>query len=130
MLAVLANETSAIIQFRLTQFLSYISPEERVAVEVKTNSVSSNQSKEHFNESDRIVLNEINQTMKHLKEMKILKVELNQTKKENERRKQAINLNIFANDDLNQYNRRENIRIYGAPESSGKKDDGKGIFFK
>ena len=35
MLAVLANETSAIIQFRLTQFLCYISPEERVAVEVK-----------------------------------------------------------------------------------------------
>ena len=35
MLAVLANETSAIIQFRLTQFLCYISPEERAAVEVK-----------------------------------------------------------------------------------------------
>ena len=35
MLAVLVNETSAIIQFRLTQFLCYISPEERVAVEVK-----------------------------------------------------------------------------------------------
>ena len=35
MLAVLANETSAILQFRLTQFLCYILPEERVAVEVK-----------------------------------------------------------------------------------------------
>ena len=35
MLAVLANEMSAIIQFRLTEFLCYISPEERVAVEVK-----------------------------------------------------------------------------------------------
>ena len=35
MLAVLANETSAITQFRLTQLLCYISPEERVAVEVK-----------------------------------------------------------------------------------------------
>ena len=85
----------------------------------KTNSVSSNQSEEHFNESDRIVLNEIYQTMKHLKEeMKILKIELNQAKKEivqvkteNERLKQAINLNIFANDVLDQYNRRENIRI-------------------
>ena len=43
----------------------------------KTKSVSSNQSEEHFNESDRIVLNEINQTMKHLKEeMKIFKFEL------------------------------------------------------
>ena len=35
MLAVLASETSTIIQFRLTQFLCYISPEERAAVEVK-----------------------------------------------------------------------------------------------
>ena len=29
-------ETSAILQFRLTQFLCYISPEERIAVEVKS----------------------------------------------------------------------------------------------
>ena len=35
MLAALANETSAIIQFRLTQYLCCISPEERAAVEVK-----------------------------------------------------------------------------------------------
>ena len=35
MLAVVANKTSAIIQFRLTQFLCCISPEERAAVEVK-----------------------------------------------------------------------------------------------
>ena len=49
----------------------------------KTNSVSSNRSEEHFNESDRIVLNEINQTMKHLKgKMKILKFEISQAKKE------------------------------------------------
>ena len=104
----------------------------------KTNSVSSNQSEEHFNESDRIVLNEINQTMKHLKEeMKIFKFELTQAKteivqvkKENERLKQAINLNIFANDDLDQYNRRENIRIYSVSEISGKKDDGEDVLFQ
>ena len=35
MLAVLANETSAIIQFRLTKFLCYISLEEQAVVEVK-----------------------------------------------------------------------------------------------
>ena len=35
MLAVLANETSAIIQFRFPQLLSGISPKEREAVEVK-----------------------------------------------------------------------------------------------
>ena len=70
----------------------------------KTDSVSSNQSEEHLNESDRIVLNEINQTMKHLKEeIKILKFELSQAKKEivqvkkkNERLKQAINLKHFC----------------------------------
>ena len=49
----------------------------------ETNSVSSNQSEEHLDESDRIVLNEINQTMNPLKkEMKILKFELSQAKKE------------------------------------------------
>ena len=48
MLAILANETSAIIQFRLTQFLCYISPEERVAVEVKTLSISYMHSKYKF----------------------------------------------------------------------------------
>ena len=104
----------------------------------KTNSVSSNQSEEHFNERDRIVLNEINQTMKHLEEeMKILKFELSQAKKEivqvkkeNERLKQAINLNIFANDDHDQYNCRENIRIHGVPEISGKKDDCEDVLFQ
>ena len=76
--------------------------------------------------------------MKHLKEeMKVLKFELGQAKKEivqvkqeNELLKQAINLNIFANDDLDQYNRRENIRIYGVPEISGKKDDGEDVLFQ
>ena len=104
----------------------------------KTNSVSSHQSKEHFNESDKIVLNEINPTIKHLKEeIKIFKFELSQVKKENvqvkkenEQLKQAINLNIFVNDDLDQYNRRENIRIYGVPEISGKKDDGEDFLFQ
>ena len=104
----------------------------------KPNSVSSNQSEEHFNESDRIALNEINQTMKHLnEEMKILKFELSQAKKEivqvkkeNERLKQAINLNVFANDDLDQYNCRENIPINGIPGSSGKKDDGEDVLFQ
>ena len=48
--------------------------------------------------------------------MKILKVKLSQAKKEivqvkkeNEQLKQTINLNIYANDDLDQYNGRENI---------------------
>ena len=76
--------------------------------------------------------------MKHLKEeIKIFKFELSQAKKEivqvkkgNERLKQAINLNIFANDDFDQCNRRENIRIYKVPAISGKKDDGEDVFFQ
>ena len=69
--------------------------------------------------------------------MNILKFELSkakkeivEVKKENKRLKQAINLNIFANDDLDQYNCRENIRIYGVPEISGKKDDGEDVLFQ
>ena len=104
----------------------------------RTNSVSSNQSKEHFNESDRIVLNKINQSMKHLnEEMKILEIELSQANKEivqvkaeNALLKQSINLKSFAKDDLDQYNRRENIRIYGFPGSSGKKMTVKTFFFQ
>ena len=76
--------------------------------------------------------------MKHLREeIKILKFDLSQAKKEivqvkkeNERLKQAINLNIFANDDFDQYNRRENIWIYGVPEISGKKNDGEDVLFQ
>ena len=51
-------------------------------------------------------------------------------KTENARLKQAIILNIFANDDFDQYNRRKNIQIYGVPESSGKKDKGEDILFQ
>ena len=40
-LKMLANGTSVIIQFRLTQFLCYISPEARAAVEVKKSYVKS-----------------------------------------------------------------------------------------
>ena len=58
------------------------------------------------------------------------KKEIAEVKAENARLKQAINLNIYSHDNLEQYNRRENIRIYGVPESSGKKDDGEQILFE
>ena len=58
------------------------------------------------------------------------KKEIAEVKAENARLKQAINLNIYSYDDLKQYNRRENIRIYGVSESSGKKDDGEHILFE
>ena len=63
--------------------------------------------------------------MKDLKEMRILKIELAkaknviaQVKTENVRFKQVINLNNFANDDLDLYNCRKNNRSYGIPMSS------------
>ena len=36
----------------------------------------------------------------------------------------------LSQDDLDQYNHRENIRIYGVPESSGKREDGEDILFQ
>ena len=50
--------------------------------------------------------------------------QIQQLKKENQKLKQAVNLNTFELDDLQQYMRRENIRVHGVPESPGKKDDG------
>ena len=58
------------------------------------------------------------------------KKEIAEVKAENARLKQAINLNIYSHVDIEQYNRRENIRIYGVPESSGKEDDGEQILFE
>ena len=58
------------------------------------------------------------------------KKEIAEVKAENARLKQTINLNIYNHDDLEQYNRRENIRIYGVPESSEKKEDGEQILLK
>ena len=45
--------------------------------------MSSNQSKEHYNESEKFIPNEIIQSIKDLKEeIKILKIELRQAKNE------------------------------------------------
>jgi len=96
------------------------------------------QSESHFNERDRNILNEINQLVKELKEeiselkqeLSQAKREINQVKSENARRKQSINLNIFAHDDLEQYYRRKNIKVYGAPESSSQKDDGEDVLYQ
>ena len=79
----------------------------------------SNNSSCSFNEEDRELLQNINKTMKDLKEeIKSLCDELNKSKKdlkmtqsENQRLKQALNLPNFKLDELEQYGRRENIRI-------------------
>ena len=92
----------------------------------------------NFNETDRSILYEINNSMKEMKnEMLALKLELNETKLElfhvkceNEKLKQAINLNIFKIDELEQYGCRENLKIHGVPESNSKADDGEWVLFK
>ena len=80
-------------------------------------SVSSNRNQNdgRFNELDRLVLNEINESVKEMKdEVQALKSELNKTKEKltyvkslNTKPNQAINLNINKQDELEQYNRRK-----------------------
>ena len=48
----------------------------------------------------------------------------------NEKLKQAINLNIFKLDELERYIHRENLSIYGVPESNNKADDGERVLIK
>ena len=89
----------------------------------------------NFNKDDRQQLREINQTMKKLvdeirelkAEIEVNKAELKEVKTENTKFKQAPNLNIFSTDALDQYGRRNNIRIHGVPEAPAEKDDGEEI---
>ena len=91
----------------------------RKSPKIRSTSRSSNQEEASFNDSDRATLNEINESVKDLKEeIRELKLSLVKAKKEiaevkaeNAASKQAINLNIYNHDDLEQYNRRENIKI-------------------
>ena len=98
----------------------------------------SNTASSSFNKEDRQLLQNINKTVKGLKEeIKSLREELNKstkdlkaTKVENQRLKQALNLTNSKLDDLEQYGRRENIRIHNVAESTSAKDDGKDVLFK
>lgn len=88
-----------------------------------------------FNSEDRNQLKEICNTLKELvdeirglkTELEQCRNELDQVKIENAKLKQATNLNIFKLDELEQYGRRENLRIYGIPENSGENDDGESV---
>ena len=99
----------------------------------KSNKVSSS-----FNEEDRQLLQNINRTVKGLKEeIKSFREELNKSKKdlketkvENQRLKQALNLTNSKLGDLEQYGRRENIRNHNVAESTSAKDDGEDVLFK
>ena len=84
----------------------------------------SNKASSSFNEENGQLLQNINKTVKGLKEeLKSLREELNKSKKdlkatkvENQRLKQALNLTNSKLDDLQQYGRRENIRIRPFPK--------------
>ena len=96
----------------------------------------SNATNSRFNDDDRQQLKEINETIKKLvlNEIRDLKSELAQNKKElkdikmeNAKLKQALNVNIFSTDAIDQYGRRTNIRIHGVPKNTTEKDDGEEI---
>ena len=91
-----------------------------------------------FSEEDRTKLTLIYENVASLRdEMKELreelegsKLEIKQLKTENNQLKQALNLNTFETDNLQQYSRRENIRIHGIAESASQKDDGESTLLK
>ena len=91
-----------------------------------------------FNDEDRKQLNEINSTVKGLiEEIRYLKhevvqnkLEISQLKVENEKLKQMANLSIYKIDELDQYDRRENLRIHGIQENDSDRDDGEEVVMK
>ena len=96
---------------------------------------SSTSNLNNFNDDDRQQLYEIHSTVKSLaedlkslkEELEISKNEVKQVKAENVRLKQALNMTIYKLDELEQYGRRENLRIHEIQESLYNKDDGKDI---
>ena len=56
-------------------------------------------------------------------ELMAAKRDISKITEENNKLKQIINLNTFKVDSLEQYGRRENLRIYGIPESNENIDD-------
>ena len=88
-----------------------------------------------FNEDDRKTLNEILETVESFKneiekfrnELKMSKQEIEHLKIENGALKRVINLNTLQLDDMQQYNRRKNICVYGVQVAKSSKDDGETV---
>ena len=106
----------------------------------KNNKVDSNNNSEYskktnFTEADRQKLHKIyesvasltSQVSKLQKSLKKSDQKIKELKTENEKLKQALNINTLEIDNLQQYSRRENIRIHRIPQSKGKKDDGEEV---
>ena len=93
---------------------------------------STSTEKSNFTEADRHKLSKIydsvailiKQVSKLQRSLKNSNKKIQELKTENEKLKQAVNLNTLEIDNLEQYSRRENIRIHGVPEPQGKRDDG------
>ena len=75
----------------------------------------------NFTEADRQKLSKIYDTVKNLtrqvsnlqRSLRRSNKKIKELKSENEQLKQAVNMNIQEIDNLEQYSRRENIRIHG-----------------
>ena len=102
------------------------------------NRTNQNELSSGFNNEDRQQLTEINVTIKKLvEEVEYLKEEVEESKlkyeeikTENEKLKQIVNTTFFKVDELEQYGRRENIRILGVAERTDERDDGEEVVTK
>ena len=73
-------------------------------------------------------MKEIKAEMSDLKlQLDFNKLKLTKVKSENARLEQALNQQYYQYDALEQYGRRENIRIHGITEKRGNKDDGEEV---
>ena len=85
----------------------------------------------NFTEADRQKLSKTYDTVENLtrqvsnlqRSLKRSNQKIKELKSENEKLKQAVNMNILEIINLEQYSRRENVRIHGVPEPQGKRDD-------
>ena len=69
--------------------------------------------------------------MKTLKEdLKVSNLKVKNLEIENARLKKATNLTLFKLDALEQYGRRENLRIYGVSEINNNNDDGEDVVLR
>ena len=90
---------------------------------------------EQFGEDKKRKISEIHDIVTGLKdEIKSLKKELLETKEElkeikteNKKIQQSLNINIKEQDELEQYGWRENLCIYGVPETTSGQDDGENV---
>ena len=58
------------------------------------------------------------------------KLENVKLKQENQKLRSLMHTEYFRTDELDQYSRKENVRIFGIPEDYTVEDDGKKLFLK